>query len=359
MPHQMNRQIKILKVERRMAPRWDDYVLSHPAATHCHLYAWKNIIAEAYGKEGHYFYALQDDRIVGVLPVIHINSHIFSSCLISMPYLSYGGVLADSNEAEELLIATAIKHAETLRVKTVELRSLAGTPAVENGDELTPKVRMLKKLPPSSEELMQSFSSKLRNKVKRSSKEGMTFGIGGIELLDKFYNVFKINMRDLGSPVHKKQFFESLFSHMSDRVKIGVVEYKNIPVASGIIISFNHEVEIPWSSSLRAYNRFYPNMLLHCSLLQYCCNEGIKTFDFGRSTPDEGTYHFKKQWGSNPELLHWQEYLIDATGRHSESQAVCVRKRSNVMKMLVSLWKKLPVTMATRIGPLVRGNISN
>jgi hypothetical protein len=33
----------------------------------------------------------------------------------------------------------------------------------------------------------------------------------------------------------------------------------------------------------------------------------MKSFDFGRSTMNEGTYKFKKQWGCEPTQLHWSE----------------------------------------------------
>ena len=40
-------------------------------------------------------------------------------------------------------------------------------------------------------------------------------------------------------------------------------------------------------------------------------SDGYRTFDFGRSTPDEGTFHFKKQWGAAPPL-HWEYWLAAA-----------------------------------------------
>jgi hypothetical protein len=47
-------------------------------------------------------------------------------------------------------------------------------------------------------------------------------------------------------------------------------------------------------------------MLLYWTKLEYACDNGNKTFDFGRSTPGEGTYRFKPQWGAKPQPLHWQ-----------------------------------------------------
>jgi hypothetical protein len=80
------------------------------------------------------------------------------------------------------------------------------------------------------------------------------------------------------------------------------------PAAGGVILCHSRTVSIPWASSLRRLNRWNPNMLLYWSFLEYASNEGYAYFDFGRSTPDEGTYKFKAQWGAKPEPLHWACY---------------------------------------------------
>jgi len=77
---------------------------------------------------------------------------------------------------------------------------------------------MLLELPASSDDLFKSYNSKLRSQIRRPQKEGMDSIIGGIELLDNFYNVFAINMRDLGSPVHSKNLFREILNHFDQNV---------------------------------------------------------------------------------------------------------------------------------------------
>ena len=72
------------------------------------------------------------------------------------------------------------------------------------------KVRMVMELPESSDELMNSFKSKLRSQIRKPIKEGVETRIGQTELLDDFYHVFAINMKDLGSPVHSKRLFHNI-----------------------------------------------------------------------------------------------------------------------------------------------------
>ena len=64
---------------------------------------------------------------------------------------------------------------------------------------------------------MKSFKSKFRTKIKKPKKMGLNFRIGGVELLDNFYEVFLVNMRDLGSPVHSKKIIQNIFEEFSEK----------------------------------------------------------------------------------------------------------------------------------------------
>ena len=76
------------------------------------------------------------------------------------------------------------------------------------------------------------------------------------------------------------------------------------PVAAGFLAGFKERLEIPWASSVKAFNKWSPNMLLYWTCLEFACAQGYRTFDFGRSTVGEGTYRFKEQWGAKPHPLY-------------------------------------------------------
>ncbi len=71
-------------------------------------------------------------------------------------------------------------------------------------------------------------------------------------------------------------------------------------------------LEIPWASTLRAENHDSPNMLLYARLLEFAVESGYRRFDFGRSTPHEGTFAFKQQWGGQTLAAPWG--LLSQTG---------------------------------------------
>jgi hypothetical protein len=80
------------------------------------------------------------------------------------------------------------------------------------------------------------------------------------------------------------------------------------------------------------------------------CERGGGVFDFGRSKTGTGAYDYKGSWGFEPEPLHY-EYLL-LRGRTVPQ----VNPLNPKYRLLVSLWKRLPLALANLIGPpIARG----
>jgi len=211
---------------------------------------------------------------------------------------------------------------------------------------------MLLNLPASAEMLKQSFKSKLRSQISRPLKEGLTSKTGGMELLEDFYRVFLINMRDLGSPVHSMKFMRHVLDVFSECSRIVAVYKDKEPVAAAIVMGFAKVLRNPWASSLRRYASLSPNMLLYLRMLECACDKGYPVFDFGRSTAGEGTYKFKEQWGATPCPLHWHYILLDGKSLNPEKVG---RGR---FETAIRYWQKLPLIVTRIIGPSIRKHIS-
>lgn len=378
--------IKIKLSQLADAPLWDAYVDAHPLATLYHFFGWRNIISKTYGHNTYYLRAIKYDsrvekveqlsaigrkrdanQIVGILPLIHLKDFLFGNRLISIPFFDLGGILADNEEIERALLFEAIRLGRKLKVSIIELRHAYPLSWFKqiNQQELADnsigrltyvtkshKERMLLDLPDSSKILIKSFKSKLRSQIKRSVKEGLYSKIGGFELLEDFYRVFLINMRDLGSPVHSKGLFRCVLKEFSERAKVVVIYKNDQPMAGSLIIGFKNTLENPWASALRKYSRFSPNMLLYWSMLEYACDNGFLCFDFGRSSPGEGTYKFKQQWGAGPTTLYWHYVLL--YGRRVDKEE---KSEKSGFEKFIRCWQKLPVPVTRILGPMIRKHI--
>jgi hypothetical protein len=89
-------------------------------------------------------------------------------------------------------------------------------------------------------------------------------------------------------------------------------------------------------------------MLLYWTMLEYACGEGFNFFDFGRSTPNKGTFKFKAQWGANPIPLHWYYVETNRSKFRSNDSGVELYGKA------AAAWKKLPVQLTKIIGPPIR-----
>jgi serine/alanine adding enzyme len=360
----MSIQVKISKPTELEA--WDAYVSNHSQASVYHQSGWCRAIQQSYGHPVYNLTAVKigpnKSTIVGVLPLVHIKHFMFGNNLFSLPFADLGGILADDAEIEKALLTKAIEIATEHAIPTIELRQ--AYPLTEpvlssdteykydaNTSQETAKVRMLLDMPDSSEQLMNSFKSKLRSQIRRPLKHGLISKVGGIELLDDFYIVFAENMRGLGSPVHSKRFIENLLIELPGSARLFIIYNNNTPVACSLVLGHGRILANPWASSLRKYSRLSPNMLLYWNMLEYACDNGFTTFDFGRSTPEEGTYKFKKQWGAKKQPLCWQVF-----SNHPENNNASATDKSK-FEMAMRVWKKLPVGVTKVIGPALRKNI--
>lgn len=337
--------------EERDTERWNTYVREADKSSCYHLICWKNVIKKSFGHKT--YYLLSEDsnnEITGILPLVHLKSFLFGNFLVSLPYFNYGGILCKNDEIQKRLLKEAIQIAQRGNAQHLELRH--DTQISEKLPVKTAKVSMRLELPENTEELWNSFPTKLRSQIQRPSKEGMYSTIGREEELHSFYKVFSINMRDLGTPVYSKSFFKNILEEFQETTWICTVYTKDKqPVASGFLLGFKEIIEIPWASSLRAYNRYSPNMLLYWSSVKFACEKGYKVFDFGRSTPNEGTYRFKEQWGAKPVQLYWY-YWIRNGGTVPE-----LNPGNPKYSTAITIWKKLPVSMTRIIGPSIVKNL--
>jgi FemAB-related protein (PEP-CTERM system-associated) len=378
---------------------WDEYVRSFPGATLYHLFGWKRVVEKTYDHKSYYLIAAEcskgtvpnqngldhqtkplvhtfqpeNEKITGILPLVHLKHFLFGNSLISLPFFDMGGVLADDPGTEKALLLEAIMLAEKLGTESIELRHtqpLLCSDELESAPDEEPaatsyklpaaswgvqtrshKVRMLLDLPGSSDSLLKSLKSKVRSQVKKPLKEGLYARVAQLELLDDFYHVFSFNMRDLGSPVHSRELMRNVLVEFPKDSKIVVVYKGNQPLACSLVVGFKETLENPWASAIRKYSRLSPNMLLYWTMLEYACDHGYTCFDFGRSSRNGGTYKFKKQWGATPTPLYWHYMLMDG-----DAIDVGASEKSRFDQAL-RFWQKLPVSVTRILGPLIRKNI--
>lgn len=331
---------------------WDAFVAGHPLATAAHVPAWGRIVREAYGHEPVYLTAREGGAIVGVLPLVFMTTRLFGRQLVSMPFLDYGGVLAEpGSEAERALADAALALGRQRRARSVGFRQLypTGLPHPAGGDRVT----MLLPIGPE-DAVWKALSSERRNRIRKGGKNGLHVQWGGAEALDDFHRVFAVNMRDLGSPVHARVFFASMLARLGEGARVLLIRDRDERViGAAVCLFFRDSILVPWVSSLREAFALCPNFTLYWEVIRIGGEKGYRTVDLGRSHRGAGTFEFKRQWGAIPQPLPWIFVSAAAGGPPPVDQD------HGRFSAMIAAWKKLPVPVANLAGPWLRGQIPN
>jgi len=321
---------------------WEAFVNAREDAAGYHAWGWRRVFTNAFGHEPVYLIARRDDQVVGVLPLVHIRSLLFGNSLTSLPFLNYGGVIAESTEVGLALVGFARDEARLRKCDHVELRHVERQFA-----DLPCKSHKVAMHLPLAVGMWDQLDRKVRNQIRKAEKSGLVVERGGEALVGDFYAVFARNMRDLGTPVYSRRLFEEVLRTFPDSAQLHIVRLNGLPVAAGVTYRTPAMVQLPWASSIREYNSLCANVLLYWDAIQFAQSTGAAVFDMGRSTPNEGTFKFKSQWGAEPVPLHWEYQLLKADHLPNVSPA------NPKFQLAIALWQKLPVSVTLRVGPMI------
>jgi FemAB-related protein (PEP-CTERM system-associated) len=301
-------------------------------------------MADVLGHECRYLVATDSaGRWSGLLPLVRVRSRLFGHYLLSMPFLNYGGPIG-SEAAQRYLVEHAVAVARGSKADLLELRCRTPIPAdlVLSKRKITVVLEL-----PSSPEILwrERFPSKLRSQIRRPQKEGMEVRFGPAQV-EPFYEVFCRNMRELGTPVLPRSFFQRVDKAFNEIAVFGAVYWRGLPVAAGCGFRWGTEFELTWASSLREHSRMAPNMLLYWGFMEKMISCGVRLFNFGRCTPGGGTHRFKRQWGGDDLPLPWAQWT------DGDVHATPSPERP-LYRAATAVWRRLPLPVTNRVGPVL------
>lgn len=330
--------------------RWNGFVDRHPDAQVYHRWEWGGAFEAAYGTPWRPLIAMDGLRVRAVLPLVRVRGPRGDDTLVSLPWFGHGGILAADDEAFDATLGAA-RSALRGRVRRVELRHAHPVPprGLPTRDD---KVLMRLALPSTEEELFKRVGPKMRADIRRPEKEGMSASLGGLELLPEFHQVYAAVMRDLGSPCHSLALFRECLARLPERSFVCVVRYEGRPVGAGCLVGMGDTLEIPCAGTLHTMNRLRPNMLLYWTVLREAIRRGYKTFSFGRSSADSGTFTFKKNWGAEPHPLTYH-YLLGEGASVPD-----LRPDNPKYRRVIEAWQRMPLALTNRLGPRLLRHLS-
>lgn len=335
--------MRVMAASENNSAAWDSFVASHDLCVNYHRWAWKAVFEAAFRWKTHYLIAEDNGIVRGILPCASNQSALFGNLLCSLPFFSEAGIVSDSQEAADLLAKEAIRLGESIRAQYIEIRHAYNAPL--SWPAKTNKVTFVCDVFADPEQNMQHLQTKMRTNVRRSLKSGLEAEFGGAELLPDFYGIFCRKMRDLGTPVYSKKFFEKILEQFPHDAFVCRIRHSGHTVGAAFLTGYRDCIEVNWSASLSDAMSLRPNMFLFWQLLCFAGKKGYRIFDFGRSSVGSGTYQFKMQWNTRVVPLQWNYWSS------SGEQILELNPNNPRYRAAIWTWKRLPLAVTKWIGP--------
>jgi FemAB-related protein (PEP-CTERM system-associated) len=309
-----------------------------------HRPAWLLAVGQGTGNTARGLLAERGGAITGWLPLSEVHSPIFGRMLASSGFAVDGGALADNPATAQALCRAAENLALRLSCPTIELRG--GHAPADWNHRTDSHCGFVAPLAADDEAQLLAIPRKQRAEVRRGLGYEMEVTVGrGEEDRMAHYAVYSESVRNLGTPV----FPRSLFDAVLDSLDADVLTVRREGVALASVLSlYRAGAVMPyWGGGTAAARHWRANDVMYYALMNHARARGCDRFDFGRSKTNSGAFHFKRNWGFEPQPLDYATW----TAPGSEPRDADPTSKAHAAQ--IALWKKLPLPLANRLGPLI------
>lgn len=325
---------------------WSALTACTPNATVFHHPDWCDGVVAAFGHTPRHLVARRDGQVVGVLPLVEVNSRLSGRLLVSVPYGNAGGIVARDEDVCVALGRAAAALAVERQARVLDLRSpVAQVPdfaAVEG------YVGFVRELPLHPNDLTTFLPRKARAAARHcQERPGVQVQHDG-RLLPLVWRLYCRSMRRLASLNYPLRFFTELRRRLGERLWVTVVWQDRRPVAGTVSLVF-HDTVTPYivGTDDRVRCDGAAN-LLYWSVAERAVRAGLRRFDFGRSRAgNAGSVSFKKHQGFEPEPLGYQRFVPPG------ATAPDLKPTNPRFALARKVWRHLPLPLTTRLGAWV------
>lgn len=334
--------------DARERARLTDFTSDHPDATPFHLPAWSIAVATGCGQTSHTLVAERaNGSLAGFVPLTEVRSVLFGRALVSNGFAVGGGVLAHDAATGDALAAAAWALAGRLRCPTLELRG-GSVPAGDWQVDTDSYLGFARALAADDEAELSAVPRKQRAELRKALAQDLPVTVGRDAVAARtHYAVYAESVRNLGTPVFPARLFRSVLQHFGESADILTVRSDGAAVASVLSLYFKGTVYPYWGGGTPAARTLRANDAMYFALMRHARMRDCMRFDFGRSKVGTGPAAFKKNWGFDGVPL---PYVKRAAPGEAPREINPLNPRYT---RKVEAWKKLPLWIANRVGPLL------
>lgn len=311
-----------------------------------HRPAWLCAVERGTGQRATGLVTEKGGQLTGWLPLTEVHSPFFGRALVSSGFAVGGGAIAANDRAASVLCRHAEELAARRSCQTIELR---GGALPEDWDITTDShCGFVSDLAADEDAQLLAIPRKQRAEIRKGLKLDLTVETGRSEA-DRaaHYGVYAESVRNLGTPVFPRSLFDAVLDGLGEDADILTVRHEGVPVASVLSLYHGGAVMPYWGGGTFAARHLRANEVMYFQLMLHAQRRGCTQFDFGRSKTGSGPYNYKKNWGFAPQPLAYASWT--APGAHKRN----VDPNSDAYSAKINLWKRLPLPIANRLGPLI------
>ncbi len=323
---------------------WQNFILLTDDTNYSDLGQWRLLYYNLYGFQNYSYFCFDKDIVVGVISVYKINSPFIGNMLVSSPFFGNGGLYYKNENIRSLLLEKIITVGKELKVDFLELRLIEQLPMpFKQNNSFSEYILDISEDENTIWE--DSFSSNVRQNIRKSFESNFRFS-SSLSFTNCF-NLLEKTFRVHGTPFHNKRFFKLLKKYFkSDILFAEISKEKNI-VASGIIFKFKKTVDTPYIGSLKKFKTAGANYFQYHNIIKHCKENGITSFNLGRSPNESSHAKFKLKWGAERVPLNYNYYMIN-----SKKEYKTVGEPSVLFIFATKFWQKLPLIVTKNFGHL-------
>jgi hypothetical protein len=282
---------------------WDGLVGKYGEATIFHTAQWARVLSECYGYEPRYFVLRHAESIVGIVPVMEVNSWWTGRRGICLPFSDECAPLLQSCEKmPDSLLQPLREFGLQQRWDYLEIRGGVGD---------LPSAKACARFVSHHIRLDGAEESRLRSAVGRNIQKAEREGVDVRHLktsdaMNIFYSLHCQTRRRHGVPPQPKKFFDLIQRVLLER-DLGFVSLaflRGKPVAGAVYLQFGSQAVYKFGASDPAFQSARANNLVMWRAVRELSRRGAAVLSLGRSDlTNEGLLQFKRGWGGQESSL--------------------------------------------------------
>jgi hypothetical protein len=323
---------------------WDNMIVPLPGSSFFHSAAWAKVLSESYNYKPVYFTLFHDGSIVGLLPLMGIESVLTGKRGVSLPFTDYCQPIAQNENKFQDMLHAATNFGRKQNWKYLEIRG--GEDFFSNHESSEYFYGHILDLTVGPQNIYSNLRDSTRRNIKKAQKENVSITIStSLQSIKEFYRLNVMTRKEHGLPPQPYGFFQRLHRDIISKEMgfIAAASHNNITISANVFFCFGKEVIYKYGASDKTYQNLRANNLVMWEAIKVGCDRGYEQLCFGRTEPEnKGLMQFKSGWGSKEHLIKYYKYDL--------KKNIFANETSGINPFYKKVFSKLPLPVLNTLG---------